>query len=418
METRLADVSTIYHSALNLFPYWTNKKIKEWKQAYLDTIKQTLSSDSLTDFYHLLCQFTARLDDGHTMIYLPKELKEDLVYPIALDMIENQLVIVKTTNDYQNYLYLPIKRINGLSVSDFLKEITSKFWLSNEVVSLYYYQNYLSFFQPNQLSVDFFSNDRLELSPQNKETIVWMEEKVEKDLVVETDAITIIKDKNKILITIKHFLSQDVVTIFYQYMELYKESEVIIFDVRGNMGGNSGLANDICSAFFKESFETELSFYQVLDAQRYASGTQLYYKQDISDDNEFTQTLSHQYYLEGIDQETVPKNRGELSDKAVIIIQNRQTYSSAENFVMNFYKRPKTRIIGTYSAGSTGQPALIPLETGGTFMVTAKGVKIPNGKIHHNIGIKPDIMMEEMLSDKLNGVDSLLNYALQTSIDY
>ncbi|MGX6969892.1 S41 family peptidase [Vagococcus bubulae] len=381
MENRLADVSTIYHSALNLFPYWTSKELEKWKQAYLDTIKKTLLSDSLPDFYHLLCHFTAKLDDGHTMIYLPKEFKTDLVYPVMFNMIENQLVIVKTTEEYQHYLYLPIKKVNGLSVSDFLTEINSKFWFSNGVVSLYYYQNYLFFFHLNQLLIEFSSNDSLVLSPQNKETVVWVQERMNKEIVIETDAIIIIKEKNKILIKLNHFLEQEIVTVFYQYMNLYKESDEIIFDLRGNMGGNSGIANDICAAFFEETFETELSFYQVLDAQRYASGTQLYYKRDIIDDNDYTQTLTHQYFVEEIDKETVPKNKGQLLNKPVTIIQNRQTYSSAENFVMNFYNRPNTRIIGTYSAGSTGQPALIPLETGGTFMVTAKGVRIPNGRV-------------------------------------
>lgn len=416
MENRLADVSTIYHSALNLFPYWTSKGLEKWKYAYLDTIKKTLLSDSLTDFYHLLCQFTAKLDDGHTLIYLPKDFKTDLTYPVTFNIVENQLVIVKTTEEYKNYLYLSITKVNGLPVSDFLKEVTSKFWISNDTVSLYYYQNYLSFFYPNRLSLEFPSHDGVILSPQRSETIIWLQEKWDKEIIIETDAIAIIKQDNKVVIRINHFLSQDVVTIFYQYMDLYKKSDAIVFDVRGNMGGNSGFANAICGAFFEETFETELTFYQMLDAQRYASATQLYYNQDIVDDNEYTQTLTHQYFAEEIDQETVPENLGKLSNKAVTIIQNRQTYSSAENFVMNFYNRSNTRIIGTYSAGSTGQPALIPLETGGTFMVTAKGVKFPNGKNHHNIGIKPDIMMEDMLQDKLNGVDRLLDYALQTSI--
>lgn len=414
MENRLIDVSTIYHSALHLFPYWTKETLEKWEKSYVEMLKKTLLTEPLSDFYKELSHFSATLNDGHTLIYLPKEVQQPNVYPIVFDVVEGSLVITQATEEYQKYLYKPIAKIDSQSTTSFLNSVKSSIWYDNQQVSLVYYQKYLSFFHPKQLLLTFETGDLIQVFPQEKVTFVNNQQ--QKNNVVETDSIVIRKKDNKVIIKLNHFLDEEVVTTFYDYMDLYKKADTIIFDVRGNMGGNSGFANEICSAFYTAPFETELSFHQVLDAELYASGTQFYYHQDMIGENQYIQTLNHQYYNQKIDLSEESPYQGLLAEKSVIILQNRQTYSSAENFVMNFCDRPKTCVIGTYSAGSTGQPALIPLKTGGTFMVTAKGVKIPNGKNHHNSGIKPDIMMEETLKEKLRGEDRLLDYALETTV--
>lgn len=45
--------------------------------------------------------------------------------------------------------------------------------------------------------------------------------------------------------------------------------------------------------------------------------------------------------------------------------------------------------------------------------MTAKKVEFPNGYNHHNIGIKPDIEINDDLATKRKNIDSILTYALR-----
>ncbi|MGX7025369.1 S41 family peptidase [Vagococcus hydrophili] len=90
-----------------------------------------------------------------------------------------------------------------------------------------------------------------------------------------------------------------------------------------------------------------------------------------------------------------------------------QTYSASENFIINFFNTKRATLIGTTTAGSTGQPALFKLKTGGYFIITAKKVEVPNGIGHHNLGIKSDVLIQESLEDRKNGIDTVIDYALE-----
>ncbi|TPO31570.1 hypothetical protein FJV56_25270, partial [Salmonella enterica subsp. enterica serovar Typhimurium] len=127
-----------------------------------------------------------------------------------------------------------------------------------------------------------------------------------------------------------------------------------------------------------------------INSERVASATMNLY--NIKDDTakkeykEFYEVLKHQYLEVTIEKSNFKQYQGLLKLVKVKILQNRMTYSSAENFIINFDSNKRALLIGENTAGSTGQPAWIKLKTGGMFMITAKRVEYPNGKTHHNIG--------------------------------
>ncbi|WP_312540467.1 S41 family peptidase [Enterococcus sp.] len=427
LKNMISDISTIYSQALTLFPYWTDALLERWQHAYIDLILRVAndpsSVPSIEVFYHDLMAFVSLLNDGHSRIYLPQKIKKRINYlPFKLEVIEEQLVIVASLPEYHSYHFQPIKKINGRTAADFLHSLCTHYWQSNTMYSLICFQNEPSFFLPDDSLLVEFENKELATFKWNNNQIQWdtpfnIPSTIVDKVIFSNKNLLIIHLPNTTIVKIKDFMSEQVVEDFYQHLPYLQASQEIIFDIRGNAGGNSGHANEIAQAFFSDKIQIEKVYYQQFDAETYAIITQTLFHvpKDQLQNHEQWNYLNHQFLIEKNEYDFYPKRKGLLKDKVVKILIDHLTYSSAENFAIIFDQSGRGLILGETSAGSTGQPALIKLKTGGTFMVTAKKVLHPNGHSHHNIGIMPKVTLKKKLSYK--HTDQVLKKALELSIE-
>ncbi len=422
VENQISDILKINHYVLNLFPYWEDELLKEWDKEITNLVLKVSGNIDLNNFYKKLMRLSSLLNDGHTLVYLPEKIKETFTYfPFKLAIIEDNLVIVECEDKYQEYLLKPIKKLNNFSDTEFRDLCITYGWISNREFSINLLQSETSFLiEEDILELEFIDNSKNEFKLidkkyEGKSTYIKQLPKQAK-ILHDSEEILIAKINKKILVKINHFMTEEVVTNFYKYAKDYLKAEEIIFDLRNNLGGNSGFADAIYQGFIDEAIEMEKAYRQVIDSESVASATMNLY--NIKDDTakkkykEFYEVLNHQYLEVIIEKSNFKQYQGLLKLVKVKILQNRMTYSSAENFIINFDNNKRALLIGENTAGSTGQPAWIKLKTGGMFMITAKRVEYPNGKTHHNIGIKPDVFIQEKLEDKINNVDSVLNFAL------
>ena len=422
MNNQHSDILTIHHQALNVFPYWTDDLIDLWENSIVDLLNNIQKELPIKEFYLRLQKLSALLNDGHTLIFLPDEIKNDLTYaPMTLTVIENQLVINSSDKNFSDFIFKPIKSINHLSVSEFLKIVSSHYWQHNINESLIMAQNNFSFlFNTHSFEIEFENGDKQEIPFLPDKTNFYSDTLSNHyQILEEHDAIRIYKVANKIIVHLTHFMSDEMTAIFYKYIPEYLTCEEIIFDLRNNGGGNSGYANEITQAFFNSTFETEKISTQAIVGEYIASGIIL--NTDDYDPNKETdpelikmnKMLHHQYLTSRVEKNHYKQYEGLLKDIPVKILQNEQTYSASENFIINFFNTKRATLIGTTTAGSTGQPALFKLKTGGYFIITAKKVEVPNGIGHHNLGIKSDVLIQESLEDRKNGIDTVIDYALE-----
>lgn len=425
MNNQLSDILTIHHQALNVFPYWTDDLIDLWENSIVDLLNNIQKELPIKEFYLRLQKLSALLNDGHTLIFLPDEIKNDLTYaPMTLTVIENQLVINSSDKNFSDFIFKPIKSINHLSVSEFLKIVSSHYWQHNINESLIMAQNNFSFlFNTHSFEIEFENGDKQEIPflPDKTNFSNFYSDTLSNNwqILEEHDAIKIYKVANKMIVHLTHFMSDEMTAIFYKYIPEYLTCEEIIFDLRNNGGGNSGYANEITQAFFNSTFETEKISTQAIVGEYIASGIIL--NTDDYDPNKETdpelikmnKMLHHQYLTSRVEKNHYKQYEGLLKDIPVKILQNEQTYSASENFIINFFNTKRATLIGTTTAGSTGQPALFKLKTGGYFIITAKKVEVPNGIGHHNLGIKSDVLIQESLEDRKNGIDTVIDYALE-----
>ncbi|MDX8346917.1 S41 family peptidase [Cognatiyoonia sp. IB215446] len=96
----------------------------------------------------------------------------------------------------------------------------------------------------------------------------------------------------------------------------------------------------------------------------------------------------------------------------MVILQDANTCSAAEDFVMPFKTSGRAHIMGERSAGSTGQPYFERLADDIWFRVAAKQVLWPDGTAFEGKGIAPDTEIMLTADDLVAGRDPVLEAAI------
>ena len=126
MNAQLADLLKVNHYVLNVFPYWTDELLEQWETSVIELTKKVTKGMDLDSFYQELMKLSGLLNDGHTMVYLPKKIKEKLSYPpMSFTVVDNKLQIDDSEESYQHFISKEIKGINGISNELFLQELLS-----------------------------------------------------------------------------------------------------------------------------------------------------------------------------------------------------------------------------------------------------------------------------------------------------
>ena len=105
----------------------------------------------------------------------------------------------------------------------------------------------------------------------------------------------------------------------------------------------------------------------------------------------------------------------EVKGKPIIILINNGSASASEIFAGALKDHKRAIILGENSYGKGSVQSIIPLANGGGIRLTISKYYLPSGKSISEVGVTPDIVVEETESDfKINSEkDSQLNYAIK-----
>ena len=117
----------------------------------------------------------------------------------------------------------------------------------------------------------------------------------------------------------------------------------------------------------------------------------------------------HIFYKRSIDK---AENRapGRLSGP-VAVLMNEYTFSAGEDFVDVMKAHTNAVFIGNNTAGSSGQPLQVKLESGGWFRICTRRCFAQNGEDIYNKGFSPDIRTEQSLAGHIEGRDIAMEKA-------
>jgi len=74
VEERIAGLSKFWAEARQYFVHFDNVPDLAWDRAYVETLSKVMAATTTADYYRVMMQFAARLEDGHTDVYPPREL--------------------------------------------------------------------------------------------------------------------------------------------------------------------------------------------------------------------------------------------------------------------------------------------------------------------------------------------------------
>jgi carboxyl-terminal processing protease len=108
----------------------------------------------------------------------------------------------------------------------------------------------------------------------------------------------------------------------------------------------------------------------------------------------------------------IPPAAGARIIVPTIVLQDHDTYSAAEDFLVAIDAVPHITTLGRPSGGSTGQPLVLDLPGGGGARIVTKRDTYPDGRDFVGIGALPDVTVEPTLAGLRAGRDEQLERAL------
>ncbi len=109
------------------------------------------------------------------------------------------------------------------------------------------------------------------------------------------------------------------------------------------------------------------------------------------------------------------KKGDEIQGKPIIVLINSGSASASEIFAGALKDHKRAIILGENSYGKGSVQSIIPLRNGGGMRLTISKYYLPSGKSISEVGVTPDILIEEIDEDfKINSEkDNQLNYAIK-----
>lgn len=167
---------------------------------------------------------------------------------------------------------------------------------------------------------------------------------------------------------------------------VFRETDGIIIDVRGNGGGNLDYSKTLASCFFKAR--------TITGYMRHKTG---FGHDDFSDPEPI--------YTDPADAPI------DWSDRKIVILTNRMCYSATNDFVVRAGLAENVTTVGGITGGGGGMPLSQEIPIG--WMVRFSAVPMYDTKMQHTeFGVKPDIEVHITDSDIADNTDPILDTAI------
>jgi hypothetical protein len=258
-EKLWADIDTLYRTINDIHPNMFANISKNEFEAQLVKIKTSVN-DSLTplEFYNLTKPLIVLLQDGHTVLQLPKNILNDStkkLFPLILKIVNDSTIIIEYNLSPQKELPpagATVNSINGVSAKELIK--TGLTYSDGEMM-FFRYRTLASMFTPLMLFHYKFETFKIRYSYQNKTDSTTLEgtsyKKMFKEYTQEEPrayySFKILKDS----IGYINFLSFKNLSEFKIFsdsvFQILQEKRIrnLIIDIRYNGGGNSKLGDEL-----------------------------------------------------------------------------------------------------------------------------------------------------------------------------
>ncbi len=192
-----------------------------------------------------------------------------------------------------------------------------------------------------------------------------------------------VKDENVAYIYFRYV--GDNFIVLNDFLEKYKDVNGYIIDLRHNDGGD-----------FTYCY-SEIG--RLVDEERYVFRSKT---KNGKGDNDYTEWHRWSVFPEGA-----------YVDKPIAVLTDRYTISAGERAVMAFDVLPNVTIMGDTTNGAHATLVGRELANGWFYSLVIQKVEVADGESYEGIGIAPDVLVKNTIDEISNGVDQVLENAVE-----
>jgi len=394
-DEKIAGLSAFWSEVKNNFMNPSRLVEVDWDRLYLSYLPRVRQTKSTFEYYRVLQEMCARLQDGHTRIWMPMELHERQAIAGELEtaLVEDKVVLVAVNSEELRKQGLApgqeIVSIDGIAVKKYAEEQVAPYQSAStpQDLAVWVYSYMLTLGAKGQairLEVRGFDGQTITASIPRTRNLAPGPSRP----LIESRML----DGNIAYVAVNSMNDLKVVAEFAQALEgIGQRANALILDVRNNGGGNSGNGYEILNYLTDQPYLTS-----DWKTRSYSPTFRSWGK-----------GLQWRIFPAG---EITPKREKHFTKPVALLIGPR-TYSAAEDFCVAFRNAKRGPIVGELSGGSTGNPLSIRLPGGGMAMICTKLDSYPDGTMFVGVGIKPDLTVSASVEDVRVGRDRALETA-------
>jgi carboxyl-terminal processing protease len=416
---KIYGLSLIWREAFYNFAFFERLPNLNWNQTFREYLPLVAAAEELYSYYRVLASFTARLQDGHTGIFFPKTvLDQNVVFPAAaLQEVAGHAVVIAVDRSLQERLPLGSRLIavDGMPVDERLNsEVIPYVFASSDTV-----RRHLAIRGWRIFGYGLLAGVRNSTAVLTVHTPDGAQREVEVLRDLSTHPIDWVGRQNinapsELLefkwiregiayLTLNSFGDEKIVRLFEAIKPKLMSARGVIIDLRQNSGGSTGIGAAILDHFSEHDLIDSLS------RTRRSTATERAWGQF---GGEHSLHWGGDTWVE-IKSERIPVSQQPKILAPTAVLTSRSTVSAAEDFLVLAEPIPHFTRIGEPTCGTTGQPLAFDLPGGGVGFVVTKHDTYPDGREFVGPGIQPDILVNPAVDDIANGVDTVLEKALQ-----
>ena len=370
---------------LSLFRYWNMIEYffpyrhlmdEDWDKVLKTYIPKMLEAEDELSYKLQLLEVIGKIQDTHANIWQNSKVLThfwgDNIAPLEVNMIENKVVVTKVNSDAGNIKVGDIiTAIDGQKVEKLIEEKAKYCPASNRPTQMRDVMR--KFLRTN--------NSVLDLTIEDKENQkVTCENLKDKKMAKDEKASHKLLEGN----------------IGYIYPGTLKQGE--IDEIMKKFKDTKGLVIDL-RCYPSDFIVFSMTKYLMPTAKPFVKFTTTNHEK--IGDFSFTKQLE------------VGTNESNYYKGKIAILINETTQSQAEYTTMALRVAPQVTVIGSTTAGADGDVSSIILPSNVKTMISGIGVYYPDGKETQRVGIVPDLEMRPTVQGVKNGVDELLNKAME-----
>ena len=421
-------LTEIYANAKLIFAGFDELKC-DFEKEYEKSLKKVLKTNNETELFLELSKFINKLNDGHTGLTIPKNLRNKHgLLPFKLLQINNNFYIEQVSENCNIPLLSKIIKINNKSISYYVKlakqhihSTKGKFYKNN-------FESFLPFFlrkRNNKLETDngIFKFDMEKTGNFKFNKIKNLQPNYQKNIIIKDEDFELSTIDEIVYLQINTFNNSKIIEKICEKLEKFNKIRQIIIDLRKNEGGMTANASKIAGYFFKENFSAAQKFTREIIGVDMASASQyaLMSKAKI-DELVSSKITTFENYINAkkhLDLQNYKiyndnyKPNNKYFDSEIVILTSHNTISAAEDFCMMFSSNKRATFIGETTYGSTGTPFMFKLYDDCKAKICSVKYKFLDGTDFVNKGVRVNIKASNTLKDIKNGIDNVLNAAIE-----